>query len=347
MAKRARLKDIAEAAGVSVTAASFVLNGRAREMRLSADVEERVRRAARGLGYIPSVAARGLAQRGRDAEPLSIAIVMPEQAPVALAGALIRGLRSYNAELRAGDQPAVRILVETYDEGRLEDLTDLRSGNHFNGAIVTNTSPEDDRYLAGAYSGVPIVVFNRRVPGHYCVNRDYAFDGEAAARDLLDKGCTRLIILRQPTMSQVAATRIKGLRRVLEQKGLRDIAEVVCPERSEFAARDATIEALADHPEADGIYCVDGYFAPGVSLALRIAHRDDVALVGEDYVTATLKAPGSSYADVPTVKMALEAVRLLMGLLYGKETRAPYELVFVGNGVELRPCEEGKENPTV
>ena len=51
--------DVAQRAGVSRTTASFVMTGR-RDMRISADAEQRVLQAARELNYRPSLLARSL-----------------------------------------------------------------------------------------------------------------------------------------------------------------------------------------------------------------------------------------------------------------------------------------------
>ena len=59
----ANLSDVAKAAGVSVSTASFVLNGRAEDMRISSRTAERVLEAVRELGYVPNVSARSLSAR--------------------------------------------------------------------------------------------------------------------------------------------------------------------------------------------------------------------------------------------------------------------------------------------
>jgi len=58
-ASRAVLLDVARLAGVSRTTASFVLTGR-NDMGISAAAADRVRQAARDLGYRPSLLARSL-----------------------------------------------------------------------------------------------------------------------------------------------------------------------------------------------------------------------------------------------------------------------------------------------
>lgn len=55
---RATRADVARAAGVSVATVSHVMNGRAEELGFAPSTAERVRRAARAVGYVPRAAAR-------------------------------------------------------------------------------------------------------------------------------------------------------------------------------------------------------------------------------------------------------------------------------------------------
>ena len=54
------LSDVAARAGVSTTTASYILNGRSAEMRISPETERRVRAAVAELGYRPNRSARNL-----------------------------------------------------------------------------------------------------------------------------------------------------------------------------------------------------------------------------------------------------------------------------------------------
>ncbi len=57
---RVTLSDVAAHAGVSTTTASYILNERSAEMRISAETERRVRAAVAELGYRPNRSARNL-----------------------------------------------------------------------------------------------------------------------------------------------------------------------------------------------------------------------------------------------------------------------------------------------
>src|SRR3954470_13130084 len=58
--KKLRIKDIANDLKISKTAVSFILNGLAREKRISEELVERVERYIREVGFRPSPIARGL-----------------------------------------------------------------------------------------------------------------------------------------------------------------------------------------------------------------------------------------------------------------------------------------------
>jgi transcriptional regulator with XRE-family HTH domain len=58
-----KLSDIARLAGVSVTTASYVINGKAEQQRISAATVERVRAVVDAHGFTPNPQAAGLRSR--------------------------------------------------------------------------------------------------------------------------------------------------------------------------------------------------------------------------------------------------------------------------------------------
>jgi LacI family transcriptional regulator len=54
------LKDIAKIVGASPSTVSFVLNGKDKEMRISAELAERIREVAQKEGYQPNLIAVSL-----------------------------------------------------------------------------------------------------------------------------------------------------------------------------------------------------------------------------------------------------------------------------------------------
>lgn len=71
---RITLGDIARELGVSKSLVSFVLNGRGNAMRISAELQEKVKKKSKELGYKPNQLARGLRKGKTD----TIGLVIPD-----------------------------------------------------------------------------------------------------------------------------------------------------------------------------------------------------------------------------------------------------------------------------
>src|SRR5215203_6033436 len=76
--RRVGIKDVAEAAGVSITTVSHALNGKG---RLTQETRDRVRRVATDLGYTPHPVAQSLAS-GRTGM-IATVVSLPGNAPIA------------------------------------------------------------------------------------------------------------------------------------------------------------------------------------------------------------------------------------------------------------------------
>src|SRR5436190_19907939 len=124
--KRVTLAEVARIAGVSQTAASFVLSGRREEMRISADVEARVLQAAREAGYRPNIVSRNL----RTGTTQTIGFVSDTVATTPFAGHLIWGAldaaREHDHLLfigeTEGDADLERQLIETMHDRRVDGI---------------------------------------------------------------------------------------------------------------------------------------------------------------------------------------------------------------------------------
>jgi DNA-binding LacI/PurR family transcriptional regulator len=86
------LNDVAKAAGVSISAVSLVMNGKADQRRISPSTQARIRAAASQLGYQPNWIARNTVLRKRAPQPLRetlgekspLAVIKPVQREIGL-----------------------------------------------------------------------------------------------------------------------------------------------------------------------------------------------------------------------------------------------------------------------
>ncbi|AOT03042.1 LacI family DNA-binding transcriptional regulator [Arthrobacter sp. U41] len=160
------IRDVAEAAGVSLTTVSYVLSGRpGGNTRISQPTQDRVHAAAQALGYIPNRAARGM-RRGRT-DVVAVAITdLDDSWDRALAAATARILP------RHGYQPVI-LMGESWRQFMLTGGAD---------GVVLGSKPADrssedlETMTELADRGVSLLVFSDTLqpdgfgvlaPGHH------------------------------------------------------------------------------------------------------------------------------------------------------------------------------------
>ena len=213
--QRVTLMDVAKRAGVSRTTASFVTTGRT-DMRISTDAQERVLRAARELGYRPSLLARSL----RTNRSQTIGLISDGVAADAFAGEMIRGAVT-SALLRRA--PAVhrrdRSVTWRWRSGLIHNMVDRGVGGFVYASMYTKRM----RVSAGMRSH-PLVLVNCTTRGKTfpTVIPDEREAGRSAARRCCCGTATRdriVLVGETPPHVMAAVERLAGITDVLQATG--------------------------------------------------------------------------------------------------------------------------------
>ena len=219
--KRVTLADVARSAGVSQTAASFVLSGRREEMRISADVEARVLRAARETGYRPNIVSRSL----RTGTTQTIGFVSDTVATTPFAGHLIWGAldaaREHGHLLfigeTEGDPELERQLIEAMHDRRVDGI--VLASMYTRKVTVPKALPDGPAVLLNALptrrSRSPPSFPTRSRPGE---PRPSAARGGPHRRDLAHR--RRAPTNRVPKDSLAAVQRLQGITEALGAAGV-------------------------------------------------------------------------------------------------------------------------------
>lgn len=326
-----RIVDIARQVGVSPATVSAVLNDKATEARISESVQAAVWATARELGYQPNIAARRLRASRPDASTIYLAVISAFETPLSLLGPMFQGVQAF-----VDQSPLpIQLTLETFHRGRLRDLPGLRDGSRFNGAIITNTAPDDDQFLAGNDLPTPVMLFLRRIDRHSYVTSDALRCG-AQAGDLLQRLARRRFALLVPAGTTQARTeRAEGYRSALRRHGVPEhqIVEIEAPSFTERGGYDAVAAFLAEGGACDALFAVGDILAFGAMAALKQAGRripQDVAVVGHDDVDmAAFVDPPLTTFRIPLAKMAYDSAQVLIDLLSG-ERDGPVHLIYPG-----------------
>jgi LacI family transcriptional regulator len=324
---RANIKDVSQAAGVSIKTVSRVIN---HERYVRPATRERVEKAMAALGFQPSQAARALAG-GRS---FQIALVCSNPGPYYLHG-LIAGLRG-----RCADQ-GVRLIVHAYEteaEELGEDVLTFFRQMGFDGAILTPPIADHRPVLDELdRAGTPYV---RISPG---VDLDrgswVAIDNEAAARAmtrrLIELGHERIGFVIGHKSFRVSEQRLGGYMDALRECGIPLDGSLLQQGWFDLRSGQEAAEALLTMRRSPtAIFASSDDMAAGV---LGIAHQRgmrvpaDLSIAGfDDTDLASLVWPGLTTVRQPIRDMAQKAAELLFS---GEEARVvlPAELIERGS----------------
>src|ERR687888_1499957 len=279
-AVRARLKDVAERAGVSIKTVSNVVNG---YLHVRADTRDRVERAIRELQYRPNLSARSL----RAARSGVVALALPELdvpyfaelARHIVAAAETRGW-TVLIDQTEGSRERERIVVD----GIRRELID---GLIFSPLALTASD------LAERSDATPMVLLGERIGGDDLVADHVVVDNVAAARTavthLVDLGRRRIAAIGAQRIASgvTARLRLRGYRAALRKAGLpQDPSLVRQADAYHRADGAAAMAALLELPEPpDAVFCFNDLLALGALRTLLqrgVRVPEDVALVGFD-----------------------------------------------------------------
>lgn len=317
------IRDVARLAGVSLGTASKALNGRG---GLRPATVERVRQAARQLGYQPNALARGL-----------------------LAG------RSYTVGLITTDSfgrfsiPVLQGAEDALGPGRIsvflcESRDDLIREQHYlrnllerrvDGILVTGRR-QDPREPIGRNLPVPVVyaMASSADPADVSLVPDDEEGGALAVRHLLSTGRTAIAHVTGPERFGAARLRARGALAALAAAGLPLAGgEPLYGEWTEEWGRQAAAMLLRSVPGLDAVFCGNDQIARGVAETVREAGRrvpEDVALVGFDNweVMATACRPPLTTVDMNLRELGRVAGERLLAAIEGKP----------GAGLQRLPC---------
>lgn len=320
------IRDVARAAGVSVTSVSRHLNG---QIRLPGPTALKIEQAAAHLGYRPNALARRLT-RGRSetlglvtadiAYPLFAAIASASEAEAARHG---YSLLMFNSRNIAENE--VSFLA------RLED-------RQVDGILLLTNHPDDGRLVKCINRTGKVVLVDEDVPGAQAprVFADNIGGGLVATRHLIENGHRRIGVIAGPRGLLSTTERLAGFLRALDEAGLvADDRHVVHCDYAEEPAYHAFLDLFSQASPPTAVFTFGDMLALGAMRAARSAGLripQDVSLVSfDDIRNADLLSPALTTVRQPAAEFGRRGVAMLLDLISGRKTDALTERI----GVEL------------
>jgi LacI family transcriptional regulator len=305
--KRITIKDVAEAAGVSIATVSRILNG---QEGVSGALAAQVQAAVANLNYQPNGVARALKNR----KSRSIGLIIPDiENP--FFPALVRGVE--DAAQRSG---YALILCNT--DGRGEEETKYIKfllSKQVDGILFAGNLTYDEWRKSIPANNVPVVLVDRRMEGApfdtvVVNNRLGAF---MAVEHLICQGRRRIATIAGRVNSPNGRERLEGYAQALKYYGYEYREQFVHYGQFTFeSGYQATEELLNSGREFDALFAANDLMAIGaIECLLKNGRRipDDVAVAGFDNIRmAGWYKPSLTTVSQPVYKMGQMAMELIV-----------------------------------
>lgn len=322
----ATMKEVAIAAGVSVSAVSKVLHGKGKSIRVSEAKASQIREVAERLKYHPNALARSL----RSARTHTVGLIFENFGEIS-AGPLfyVHLLDGVAGELFRNHY-RLAILPEVPRDSAAMALNDGRLDG-----VIWCKMPDDPK-LHGelAHRLVPVVALNappiEGSPIPHFVSCDNEAGSELVVEHLFELGHRRILFAQERGEEETpdARSRLRGFRAAMSKRGLQVKEEdVVCW----GTMAEELAEWRSGNPPHTAIFAWNERLGGEILARAReigLALPDELSVVGFDstlYCDSTV--PKLTAVRQPVKEMAQTAARLLLGLIEGEPT-GPHSRTF-------------------
>lgn len=315
--KKVQLHDIALATGANVSTVSIVLNGRARERRISEQLEQKILEVAKRLNYKPNVLAQSL----RSGKSYILGLILPD-----MSNHIFSRLGRLIEERATREGYRIMSCSSGEDDNDPESLISSLIDYQVDGFIIAPTTKmKPSLFKMIEDSGTPFIIVDRYLPDikTHQVTVDNFNTAFIATEHLIRQGLQRISIFLSPPSLLHMKDRLLGYKAAMKQyknKIIPEFIEVVPYENTGEATCVAIDRILSIKPAVEGIIFVTNMIAlPALEY---LYHTKKVSIPRDLKIVSNEAAPYFSLMRPPVTAMNLnvealaeKSMELLMQLI--------------------------------
>lgn len=314
MKKRTLIHDIARHLEVSITTVSLVLNGKAKEYRISDALAERVMQYVEQVGYKPNQLAKSL----RTGKTHVIGLIIEDISNPFFA--TVARLIERHASARG-----YRMLYGSTDNNaaKAKDLIALFQEQQLDGYIIAPPAGVEKELAQLLKSGIPTVFFDRYLPtlATDYIGVDNAAGVYQATRLLLDQGFAQPAFLTTESDQTQMAARQQGYTRAMQEAGQPPLVQPVplSFEGDRTGSIAAIHQFLHANPACEAIIFANNSLATlGLEAIAQLGRRipQELAVISfDDNDLFRLHSPTITAIAQPVEALAETLLNVLLGKL--------------------------------
>lgn len=312
--KKTTMKDIAEAASVSITTVSKILNNV--DMHISESTRKKVLDLANELNYVPNQMAKGL----RSNSSSTIGVVTYDISDPYVSE-IVRGIETICKK------NGISILItntNTEKSSAVEELKFLTSKMVDGIIFLSSLSNKNSEWLSRIK--MPVIVVDHELDLAMSdvgmIDSDSMIGVYKATSLLIQNNCKKIAYLG-PSSDTRSSARIKGYLRALNENEQKIEKEMIY-QAGRFDAETgiAGIEKLFGNQKIDGVVCANDLIAAGALLTLHkkgISVPEEVKVIGMDNISISqYLIPPLTTVDLHGFKVGNECAEMLISRIRDK-----------------------------
>lgn len=314
------IKDIAQAANVSVSTVSRALAG---NPKIGEKTRKHVKKCAEELGYQPSKLAKSL----KDHRTHILGLIIPSIVNPSIPG-VVRGI-----EDAAMERGYMVVLCNMDDNIQKEKkYLDMLQSMWVDGILMATASDESTHLLELKNKSFPVVLLVRQFEEHFdavCVdNKQSAYK---AVKYLLGTGCRKIAIVNGPQKLNLYRERYQGYCAALEESGMPLLENLVWnfPEQTGKSFYEGTLERLRQltrQERPDAVLAASGPKGPSGPYLLKAVKEfglkvpEDISIMGfDDLEENAIMDPPITIISQPFYSMGYLAAKHIIDLIENKD----------------------------
>ena len=325
MKKKLSILDIANSLNISSTTVSFILNGKAKEKRISDQLVKKVEKYITEVGYTPNSLARSL--RTGKSNIIGLMVESISNPFFATIARLIEN-KAYNN--------GYKIIYSSTDNDtkRTRELIRMYRERHVDGYIMSPPEGIDEEINSLINSGIPVVFFDRYLPGLEVdsVTIDNFASTYNAVNDLISSGRKHIGFITLDSLQTQMQDRLSGYEKAIEEHALSlHIKEINFYQRPENIPRHI-LSFLKKEKNLDAILFSTNYLAISGLKTMRNIGIDipgEISVIAfDDHDLFELHNPSITAISQPAEEIADAVINLLLNKLKtGAEHRKEQKVV--------------------
>lgn len=333
MKKKLSINDIASQLNVAKSTISFILNGKAKEKRISDELAERVLKYVKEKGYKPNQLAQSLST----GKTRMICLMVEKISDYFFSHI------AFHLEVLAYKSGYKIIYCSTEnDPEKTRELIQLFRDRHVDGYIITPPVGIEKDIMELINDEQPVVLFDRyfkSIETDYVVLDNYQGTYNAVVH-LADKKYKHVAFVTLQSEQSQMIDRESGYNDAVKKHGLTPIFLKIPFENSAIATANEISLFIKSHPEIDSIVFATNYLAlSGVKAIndLQLQIPKDIGVIAfDDHDIFNVYNPTISAVAQPLETMAAELFRILLDKLENKVPIGQFQQIVVPPKLILR-----------